>query len=848
MKFKAGIGTYSRLILIIFCLFFFQGRFGGLPAVCGKEAANQTNLTEDENAWLKAHPIIRLAPDPVFKPIEFFDQEGVYKGIAADYTQLLERKLGIKFEIIRCANWDDVTYRIKNRTVDVLNAVVKTPQRETYLTFPQPYLKIPSVIIVRKNVNIDLSLDMLKGMNIVMVSGYGYVDLIRNQYPGLNIELVPELKTALRKVSFGMADAFIGDLATTSFYIESEGITNLRLAGETEPPNISGFAVRSDWPELSRILEKGIARFTEEEKKTIFNKWIHLTVVPGMTMQEFKKYALLSVGIIFVLILCFLFLNRQLKRVVALKIEDLRREIEERKRAQEALRESETYLRTLIHTIPDLVWLKDRDGVYLFCNSRFERFFGATEENIIGKTDYDFVDKKLADFFREHDKLAMTKGSPRINEEDVIYADDGHHEILETIKTPLYHRDGQLIGVLGIARDITERKQAEEQRKKLEDQLRQSHKMEAIGTIAGGIAHDFNNILGIIMGNAELAVDTIEESNPALSNFKEIKKACLRASDVVRQLLNFSRKTEQVKKIIDIHPIITESIKLLRSSIPTSIDIQLNLDNSVRTILADSTQIHQVLINLCTNAAHAMEKMGGILKIDLSEVELDRVAIKQFQEIAAGHYVQLTISDTGHGIDSAEKTKIFDPYFTTKAVGKGTGMGLAVVLGIIKNHNGVISVYSEPGRGSTFKVLFPVAQGTIITDELILGDLPKGNERILLVDDEVGLVDIGSNILNRLGYKVETKIDPREAIALIQSDPSRFDLIITDMTMPHISGDQLIRQVLKINPEIPIILCTGFSNKIDSESAIMMGAKSYIEKPLNKNQLAYSVRKALDNT
>lgn len=355
-------------------------------------------------------------------------------------------------------------------------------------------------------------------------------------------------------------------------------------------------------------------------------------------------------------------------------------------------------------------------------------------------------------------------------------------------------------------------------------------------------------MLGIIMGNAELAVDTIEESNPALSNFKEIKKACLRARDVVRQLLNFSRKTEPVKKTIDIHPIIKESIKLLRSSIPTSIEIQLNLANSVRIILADPTQIHQVLINLCTNAAHAMEKNGGILKIDLLEVELDTVAIKQFQEIAAGPYVQLTISDTGHGIDSAEKTKIFDPYFTTKAVGKGTGMGLAVVLGIVKNHKGAISVYSEPGRGSTFKVLFPVAGGNVIKDELIFTDLPKGNERILLVDDEVGLVEIGSSILKWLGYRVETKTDPREAIALIRSDPSRFDLIITDMTMPHIPGDQLISEVLKINPEIPIILCTGFSNKIDSESAITIGAKSYIEKPLDKNQLAYAVRKALDKT
>ena len=523
-------------------------------------------------------------------------------------------------------------------------------------------------------------------------------------------------------------------------------------------------------------------------------------------------------------------------------------DITSRKLAEEALRKNDAYLRTLIHTIPDLVWLKDKDGVYLFCNSRFERFFGAKEEKIIGRTDYDFVDKELADFFREHDKLAMAKCGPSMNEEEVTYADDGHHEILETIKTPLYERDGRLIGVLGIARDITERKQAEEERKKLEGQLRQSHKMEAVGTIAGGIAHDFNNILGIIIGNMELAIDSIEEWNPALLNLEEIKKASLRASDVVKQLLNFSRKTEQTKKIIDIHPMIKESIKLLRSSIPTSIDIQLNLPDTVKTIMADSTQIHQVLINLCTNAAHAMEKDGGILKIDLSEIELDTVAVTQFQEIQAGHYVQLTISDTGHGIDSATKAKIFDPYFTTKEIGKGTGMGLAVVLGIVKNHNGTISVYSEPGRGSTFKVLFPVAERKTVKDEPVFKDLPRGNESILFIDDEEGLVEIGSKLLKRLGYKVETRTNPAEALELFRSDTSQFDLIITDMTMPHISGDQLIKEILKIDPEIPVILCTGFSNKINSESAVRIGAKGYIEKPIDKNQLAYAVRKALDNS
>jgi PAS domain-containing protein len=267
-----------------------------------------------------------------------------------------------------------------------------------YMRFPPPYLQIPSVIIVREKVSQKLTLEMLEGMHIVMVSGYGYVDLILNKFPQIEIELVTDLKTALQKVSFGMADAFVGDLATASFCIESEGITNLKLAGETEPPNLSGFAVRSDWPELSTILEKGGTLLTEGERKTIYNKWIHLGAEPGVTMREFQHLMLIIAGVVSVVILGFLFWNRALKRIVYLRTENLRKEIEDRKQVEEALGESEAHLRTLLKTIPDLVWLKDPLGVYLACNSRFERCFGATEKDIVGKTDYDFVEKELADF------------------------------------------------------------------------------------------------------------------------------------------------------------------------------------------------------------------------------------------------------------------------------------------------------------------------------------------------------------------------------------------------------------------------------------------------------------------
>ncbi|MCG8620129.1 MAG: PAS domain S-box protein [Desulfobacterales bacterium] len=517
-----------------------------------------------------------------------------------------------------------------------------------------------------------------------------------------------------------------------------------------------------------------------------------------------------------------------------------------RRTVEVALRDREVHLRTVIENIPDLVWLKDPEGVYLSCNLKFERFFGASEKEIKGKTDYDFVDRELADFFRENDRAAMAAGRPTMNEEEVVFADDGHHEILETVKTPMHGADGRLIGVLGIARDITERKQAESARTKLEGELRQAHKMEAIGTMSGGIAHDFNNILGIILGNTELAMESGVKETQLRECLDEIKTAGLRAGDIVRQLLNYSRKTEQEKQVLEIRSLVKNTYNLLRSSIPSTIDIHMDLPEEIRPILADATQVHQVLINLCTNATHAMEAEGGVLTIALTEIELDEVTVTQFQKIAAGTYIQLAVSDTGHGISDAARSKIFDPYFTTKDVGKGTGMGLAVVMGIVKNHNGAISVYSEAGRGTTFKVLLPLAKGRASSHPEVPDALPGGNERILFVDDEKALAVIGKSLLESLGYTVDIMTDAPAALEIVQEKPSRFDLIITDMTMPGISGETLTKGVLAVNPHMKLILCTGFSSRIDRERALSIGAHCYMEKPIVKRQLALAVRRTLD--
>ncbi|MCX5877409.1 MAG: PAS domain S-box protein, partial [Deltaproteobacteria bacterium] len=519
-------------------------------------------------------------------------------------------------------------------------------------------------------------------------------------------------------------------------------------------------------------------------------------------------------------------------------------DITEKKRAEQAMRNSEERFRTLMDTIPDLIWLKDADGVYLACNKMFTRFFGAREEDILGKTDYDFVDRELADFFRFHDRKAMEAGKPISNEEWVTFADDGHRALLDTIKTPMSDAEGKLVGVLGIARDISERKRAEDEKLQLESQLRQAQKMEAIGTLAGGIAHDFNNILSIIFGYNELAM---KEKDPKerQRHLEELHKGAVRAKELVKQILTFSRKTEQEPQPLQVSLIVKEALTMLRASIPTTIEIRQNI-TSTGMVLADPTQIHQVIMNLCTNAFHAMQKTGGILAVSLDEVKI-RAEDYGYAELAPGNYLKLEVSDTGYGIEPKILEKIFEPYFTTKQFGEGTGMGLAVVHGIVKSHHGHIAVHSELGNGTSFDVYLPLTEQVAgaLPDRTPPKELLGTGERVLFVDDEAQIRGVVEAILSKHGYQVTTCADGMQAWKEFQKEPDQFDLVLTDMTMPFMTGAELAQKILTLRPQTPVILCTGQSELINREKALAMGIRDYLNKPVQTEQLLVAVKKTL---
>jgi signal transduction histidine kinase len=393
--------------------------------------------------------------------------------------------------------------------------------------------------------------------------------------------------------------------------------------------------------------------------------------------------------------------------------------------------------------------------------------------------------------------------------------------------------------------EMEERKLQEEARQKLEEQLRQGQKMEAIGTLAGGIAHDFNNILSSVIGYSELAMDDAEPGSIMEDNLSEIYTAGNRAKNLVSQILTFARQTDDKIRPTAVNLIVNEALKMLRSAIPTTIDIRQDIQSD-SLVMADPTQIHQIFMNLCTNAAQAMEENGGILTVRLCDEKIEPDVSEKIDGLKPGNYLKIEVSDTGVGIPEKHLGSIFDPYFTTKAVGEGTGLGLSMVHGIVNGYEGKISVKSEPGQGTVFSIYLPISKNERLSHEEPLKGLPKGTERILFVDDEAPVVELGSRYLEKLGYTVTTQTGSLAALDLFKANPDRFDLVITDTTMPVMSGDKLAGALMEIRSDIPVIICTGYSKKISPSKIQEIGIKALIMKPFQKRNLAETVRLVLD--
>jgi two-component system, cell cycle sensor histidine kinase and response regulator CckA len=432
----------------------------------------------------------------------------------------------------------------------------------------------------------------------------------------------------------------------------------------------------------------------------------------------------------------------------------------------------------------------------------------------------------------------ITSGKPRILYEERQTREDGNDSWLQTSKVPMRDSRGKIIGVLGTYQDITEQK-------KMEAHFQQAQKMEAIGTLSGGIAHDFNNILSAIIGYSELSLSKIESESPIHGHLNKVIKAGERARDLVQQILTFGRQHEGELSPVRIKLIVKEVAKFIRAALPTTIEINQHIHDDP-TVMADPTQIHQIIMNLCTNAGHAMQENGGILEIGIESIDPDSEFMGSHFGLQPGSYIKLTISDTGDGIPPENINRIFEPYFTTKEQGKGTGLGLAIVHGIVKSYGGIITVDSWAGKGTTFDIYLPSNEDSNKTKEDTESKPIGGKERILLVDDEHDIIEIEKGILEQLGYVVTPTVKADKALEIFAERADQFDLVISDLTMPKITGDKLALELIKIRPDIPIILCTGFSEKMTEEKAASLGVKGFLMKPVTVNSLTHVVRNVLD--
>jgi two-component system cell cycle sensor histidine kinase/response regulator CckA len=515
------------------------------------------------------------------------------------------------------------------------------------------------------------------------------------------------------------------------------------------------------------------------------------------------------------------------------------RDITDRKRAEEALRESETRYKDLFDHAIDCLYTVDLNGTFTSGNEAAIRLLGYSREELVRLNFKDIIDPDYLSVAEENFHKKVQKGIESTGPYEVLMRSKDGTPVWLEVTSRVITKDGKPFGVHGTARDVTERK-------RLEERLRQAAKMEAVGTLAGGLAHDFNNLLQIVLGYADLIAIDKDKQEKDYQRARVIRDAATRGRDLVNRILTFSRRVQTKPRPIDLNNELNQVDNLLRRTIPKMIAIELRLADNLRSISADPTQIEQILLNLAVNAAHAMPE-GGRLVFETKNVRLDEEYCRTHLETKPGEYVLLTVSDTGHGMEKEILDRVFEPFFTTKDRGEGTGLGLSMVFGIVKSHDGHITCHSKPGAGTVFKIYFPVVEMEIDWDPAVTTQMPSfGSETILLVDDEKSIRDLGKEVLTSVGYKVLTASNGREALDIYAKAKGEISLVILDLIMPEMGGKECFKELRKINPRLKVLISSGLSADPSTTELLKMGARSFVSKPFRMKELLGQVRKVLD--
>jgi PAS domain S-box-containing protein len=655
----------------------------------------------------------------------------------------------------------------------------------------------------------------------------------REGFPFLSTELYPEWPIAkLKHTSSELAEQVT--VALLSIYSHDIAAKSAQYAGWT---------VALDYTQIDNCLKELRYGIYENYGKITFEQ----------IFSEYRWQSILCIATILLLI-CLLMYFRKLNHYKHIINHELNK-------SNYTLQQSKQQLATILDFLPDATFVVDNENKVIFWNKSMEEMSGVKKENIIGLGDFAYTvplygerRKEVIDLLDEEDSEIESRYIYVERKRNMVYAESfasalnkGKGAYVWIIASPLYDTEGNRVGSVESIRDITEKKEAEEDRDRLRRQLIQSQKMESIGTLAGGIAHDFNNILGAIIGYTDIAKDYIPCDSIAGKSLSKVTQSSQRAAMLVKQILAFSRQDNIDRTVFMPKKVIKEAIDIIAAATPSTIEIKENIAERTKNIYANRTQIHQIVVNLSTNACHAMEQKGGILQIELQDCKLLAEDLIHHPDISPGDFVVITVSDTGIGIAPDLWGRIFDPYFTTKEVGKGSGMGLSIIHGIVTECGGFVNYETDLGHGSVFRVYFP-AVDEAEAEPIQAGEIaPTGNERVMFVDDEPVLVEMGQTMLEQLGYSVSPQTSSATALDIFRQNPSNFDLVITDQTMPGLTGLEFAKELLKIRPDLPIIICTGYSATVDEDHAKAVGIKGFGMKPLGKSSLAVLIRQALDD-
>ncbi len=766
-------------------------------------------------------------------PMMSADADGKGKGFFADIIEYVASKEGWEIKYVP-GTWQQCLDKLKNNQIDILAVIAFSKTRDELYDFNKENLLTNwGQLYTSSDSNIKEITDV-SGKKIAVLKNdihYKIFKEIATSF-GIECELIEaeNYHAVLDLVSNNQADAGVvnrlfGMKYGTEYHVDKSGVI-------FNPIKIHFAVPEGKNRELISSLDKHIKLLKEDENSVYYQSldtWFG-TISPKWLFPAWSKWLLFtSLGSIGLLFLGTVVLRRQ----VNTKTSDLTIELKRRKNAEKTLRESQERFKTLSNITFEGIVIHD-DGVLIDSNDAATKMFGYTREELTGQN---FI------------QLCVLKEYFAIIQENIIKNFAKPYEVMAKRK------DGTVFPLEIEARDIDENGKNFRvaafrditDRKNLESRLQQAQKMEAIGTLAGGIAHDFNNILGAIIGYTELAKDASPKDSTLANDLDKVLEAGNRATDLVKQILAFSRQGETEQILLQPANIVKKAVTMLRPTLPTTIEINQNIDTGTGFVFADPTQIHQILMNLCTNAFHAMEETGGKLDISLKETYLSDDDLTHERHIEAGTFIQLSVCDSGSGMTQEARNKLFDPYFTTKEIGKGTGLGLSIVHGIVKSYGGFITVYSKLGEGTAFHIFIPVTKKEVLLDNEAIRHIPVGKENILFIDDEKILADMGKHTLERLGYHVTVRSSSLEALETFQKQPDQYDIVITDQTMPGMTGTDIARRMLQIRPDIPIILCTGYSTIISEEKAKSMGIREFAMKPLSKKDIAHLIRKVLDD-